>query len=371
MVSRLLAQLNQPDPPAVMPSGVADHFDQFPVRQVMGTGATDEQPVRREQARGEPVELIVSLQARFMIAFAFDQRGRVEHDNIKGPAGTLQLPQGFEGIGRNRLDADLIQRRVPLNQFNCGCRGIQAGDLAGTIFRSGNSPSPRVTEGVQHAGSGNVSRQPLAIIPLVEEPARLLARDELGLESELPFAQRHPFGYLALDFRGLERQSFELPKMVVGAEDDSTAAGKLLQQIEQWLLQLLNPGRGNLDGQVVTEPVDNQAGKPVGFAIDPAVAVVGVEPFPELEGRFEPGAQPAGVELSEWRSGNDPGGNQGAGIEVGTREETAAVIEQLDQLPGTRPLRARRRRLDLVTEHPFVTAQQPAFGTFPQFQRGG
>jgi hypothetical protein len=72
MIGGLLANFNQANLPLMMSGGVGHHLDQFLMGKVMGARTADQQSLRREQAGGEPIQLIVGLQARFMVLFSFD-----------------------------------------------------------------------------------------------------------------------------------------------------------------------------------------------------------------------------------------------------------------------------------------------------------
>ncbi len=141
-------------------SGSMSHdLHQFLVRQMVRTGTADQQPLWREQVRGQSVQLIVGLESGLVIPFPLDEGRRIEHHDFKSASGFLQLPKSVKGIVRHGFDFNLIEGRISFDQVNRRGRGVETSDLARTRSSRGNPPSSGVAESIQDFGTGYITPQ--------------------------------------------------------------------------------------------------------------------------------------------------------------------------------------------------------------------
>ncbi len=128
-----------------------------------------------------------------------------------------------------------------------------------------------VAEAVEHFASGGELAHTMAVLPLVEEEAGLLALLDVDAEVEAVFDDRATRGLAVAAHEARARlEPFQLARLGVRALVDRLAAGELGERVEDRIAPALDAGSEELRHQHVGVAVDDEARQSVGFGMDQA-----------------------------------------------------------------------------------------------------
>ena len=228
-----------------------------------------------------------------------------------------------------------------------------------------------MAEHVQHR---RILGQPLRkglVRPLVEEQPGLLPTHQIGqiggtvhrnghgFRGRLPAQDLHPFV-----------QAFQPTRAALPVQDHGGHARHPDQRIRQVIRHPVRPGSVRLDHRRVAEPVDHQAGQPVGLGMDEAIEGCVIQPFPQLQGARQLRGQPFGVDHGPGVGVHHPAHDLAVGVD---RHQSQGLALGILQHRKT----ARRDRAAAAVQHGFVgedpgksVADRLGLGFWAQAQHG-
>src|SRR6266566_7489981 len=104
MIFCLGAVFQQTKIPVDISGGRCHYLDEFCRADVIGTGASDEQPARSQHLQGSEVQFFVSPEGSLQVPLAFGKSWRIEHDAVVLPPGSGVVSEQVESVGFNPLD---------------------------------------------------------------------------------------------------------------------------------------------------------------------------------------------------------------------------------------------------------------------------
>ena len=211
--------------------------------------------------------------------------------------------------------------------------------LGAVDTEDGGGPSPRRLDRkpagkgieIENAGAAGQGGDKAPIVALVEEPAGLLPGEQISAEHGAVLVDRHRAIENAPCHVGLGCQSFEYPRRAVVPQHDGVGAQQLTKRVEDERLEPCHAGGIRLHDEKRPEPVDDEAGQPVGFGMDEAVKGLREQTLAQFEGAPDPAGEkaaadrPGGVAVEEAR------GEQGVRVEHRDAERAALGAPQGDE----------------------------------------
>ncbi len=172
------------------------------------------------------------------------------------------------------------------------------------------------------------------VVALIEEPAGLLPREHVGAEDGAVFLHRDRPLNLARCYPRLGRKPFERPDRAVVAQHDGLWGKQVAERIEDHRFEPGHTGGIQLDHQDRPEPVDDEAGQPVGFGMSEPIIRRREQPLAQLERALEPTGKKATADRSGRVAVEKPRREQGMRVEHRDPERTVVGPPQGHQGAG-------------------------------------
>ena len=242
---------------------------------------------------------------------------------------------------------------------------VQAAHEGGPRPRAMERERSLIAEGVEHAPAGGMTRDRPVLRPLVEIETRLLP--PLKVEPVLDPVDRHPARLPRTAGTGahLERQPLQAADGRVVADNDLGRLHDLVEQRQQQADPLLHRQGLRLQHERVAELVDHDPGKIIGFRPYQAPeigrrpcgrgACHRLSPTHRLDQRR---AQEGFIQLHAPATQPPPDDLRPAVRDPGAQQPPASIAA-LDHLAVSL---GRRKRLQLVSEHPGMPPERPRVG---------
>ncbi len=306
---------------------------------VLGAGEAPEHAAPGRGAGAEAEDVLVGLEGLVHVLALLGEGGGIHHHPV--PALGFQLPHQLEGVALQPGvpgGFQAVPGPVPLRLVQGRGGDVQGGHLGRSPQARVDGEAARVAEGVQHPAVPGHAAQGQAVLPLVQEEARLLALQEVHAERRRPFPDRDRSAQAALQQAVHHLQALLLAAGLAALHEDRDAPllGQGLQFRPPGLPQGLQAGRAHLEHQGVGVAVHHETREQVPLAEDPAAARLGAV---QAEGRAEPdrGLQPFPEERRIQGCVLEAEDAHGQGVRGGGRAHGQHVprgVRQADQRPG-------------------------------------
>ena len=343
-----------------------DHLGEFARRHVMRAGGDEHEPAGRGQCRRQPRELAIGAQRRRLVAPRLGEGRRVGDDHAEAPALADHALQRLHRLGA--LGAHARRHAVQ-------CRGLHGGGermlaaveqchLRRPRHRAADAEAAGMAERVEHGGPPREARDTGAVLALVEEPAGLLATQQVDREAQAVLLH-HRAGGVAGEQARFPGEALEPAHRAVVARDDAARGGQRCQRLDDQRRGGLHSRGIRLQRDHIPVAVHDEAGQPVGLGMDQAVMGRVEQAVAQCQRLGQPGTEPGGVAGGIRVGRQAPRGNQRMGVEVpGAMPDAVIAFEAYDDAGGQGP--GHRRHRDLVAEGPGVARLHAAIAAGEQ-----
>src|SRR5262245_59527458 len=182
MVERLFKATQSPRGSASINQGVRHGFGKNFRADVVGTGESGEQSVRRKQLEGADVQFAVATQRIVQAAFGFGEGRRIENDEVEMLAGPFRPAEKLKDVLLDPANREVIAGRVCFRGAKIFRAGFHAKDLAGSGTCTGQGKSTLAGETVEHAPPRGVGCDQFIVWKLIEVEPRFLGMQEIDLQ---------------------------------------------------------------------------------------------------------------------------------------------------------------------------------------------
>lgn len=170
---------------------------------VVGAGASDQQPAWDKHLEGAQVEFLVTAQGAFDGALGLGESGRVENDGVEFLAGVGPVAEDLKGVGFNPIDLGgdeiSVGFEIALGDFERGTRCIDAGDVGANLCKV-KGKAALIAADVEGAGCCAEAARPVCrggvVGALIEEGTGLLSGVGVVVEDEAVEAELAAGGWM-------------------------------------------------------------------------------------------------------------------------------------------------------------------------------
>ena len=124
-----------------------------------------------------------------------------------------------------------------------------------------------VAEAIEQAAA-RVQRRGRAVLPLIEEQARLLSPPQIHVVLDPVLGDDHRLGHLARQHVDALLQAFEQPRARIVARENAARLQPARQASRRRRQQAVHALRQRLDDEIVAVPIDDERRQQVGFAVN-------------------------------------------------------------------------------------------------------
>lgn len=341
--------------------GVADFPQQHLSRHMEGAGSGEKQSARAQQAQGEVVEASIGLYAFLHVLARFDQRRRIEDDEIKALPLITQQTQAFQGIallGANLSEA--IGCHIALQERKGAGGGVDCQHLAGSCLGERQGECTTVAEQVEHPAPRSKALQQAAIGTVIVEPAGLLSGIRIDRETAAIFFDLDGSGYFAGQHFDPLGQSFHLARDASRLEQDALLRNFRLQCRDDLGKVAFHALTANLQHQKIPVAVDDQTGQTIAFAMHQTIVGRIEQTLPQTQGSGKAPAVEADVDGLAYIAGQQTGTEQGMRTEMGESQGMALTVFYLHYASWFQLRKGGLCGIDLVAVDPNVARTQAA-----------
>ena len=303
-----------------------------------------------------------------MVGGTFRKRGWIQNNEIVLLRAALLEP--FENIGLDQSMSAVfvnsrVERKVSARAFQGVCADVDIRHSSRSAAGGVKGKTTGKTESVQHVFACRKATDDATILPLIEEKARLLAFENIRFELQTRFKKDDWFLWRGANQNGwILNPEMRRSRLNVAAQTQDEALGTefVVKQGDD-LIETREPDAGiKLQNECLGELIEDEPGKLVAFAIDPAGGVrFQIEnPGTALARRLETFTPPFLVHLRRFATMNDANPNGRSGIEKTQGQEFVLPVKNDREFAGGS---AAALLADTVREDPGMTGANERFSS--------